>query len=88
MSDNDSELELELDANKAMAIGKNDNIRGLAFNMDLIRKKDPALAREIEKNVEEAMKISPDDEPKGTDEEVAQALAKFDEMLRKHSSEQ
>lgn len=88
MSDKDSELELEIHADKPTAIGSNGNISGLAFNMDLIRRKDPALAKRIEEHMEEASKISPDDEPQGSEEDVAEFRAKFDELLRKHSSKQ
>ena len=86
MSDKDSELELEIRADKPSAIGRNGDTRGIAFNMDLIRAKNPALAKRIEETMEEVKNISPDDEPQGTEEDAARVMEMFDKLLLEDQS--
>jgi hypothetical protein len=81
MSDQDSELELELDAGKPTAIGGNGHINAIAFNMDLIETENPELAERIKELHEQVKNISPDDELEGSEEDVALVKEKFNKLL-------
>jgi hypothetical protein len=85
MSDQESELELEIDPDKPTAIGSNGKIDAIAFNMDLIEAENPELAIEIRQLYEQVKNISPDDEFDGHEEDIALAKEMFKELLERGS---
>lgn len=81
MNDN-KETHIKLKANKATGIASmsgGSNINGIAFNVDFIAEKDPALAVDLLDNYEKASALSPSD-PEHPDEDAALALEKLKDI--------
>lgn len=87
MSDPNSELEVEVDKDKPTAIASNGHIDAIAFNMDLIEAKHPALARNIRRLYEEVKDISPNEELQGPEEDRALANEMFQKLLKETEEE-
>jgi len=83
MSDQESEIELEVLAGKPTAIGSNGDINAIAFNMDLIEAENPELAIEIRQLYEQVKDISPEDGLEGHEEDIALVKEMFKELLEK-----
>ena len=82
MSDQKSEFELEVDADKPSAIAGNGQTSAIAFNMDLIAAKNPELAEQIRRAYEKAKVISANDKLDGAEEDVALVLEMFKDLPR------
>jgi hypothetical protein len=81
----DSDLIIELEDNNPAVIKTNDMFTAVAFNLDVLDKENPKLAKEIRELYDQAKHISASDKIEGHEEDIGLVSDIIKKQLEKDS---